>query len=217
MSPSTGTRPPSPAGRVSTRAAATRPRLDPAVRAAIATPKPGVYTYDVVETSPDAAGQRTTRRYEQEATIDPAITRDDGLSVEIRTTMATSDIVTAEVYLYHDRGADLLFADSCALDRPAQHFRFPLRLDATWPSPRVCEGTSDRGTSTVTRRRLIAIEDERVECFAVERRATDRGTSTTKTQWYSMQHRIVVRSELTSVTDGLTTTIAQQIRSLTPA
>lgn len=216
-SPTTSARPQSPATHTSTRAGATRPRLDPAVRDAIATPKPGRYTYDVKETAPNAAGQPTTRRYTQEATIDPAVVREDGLSVEIRTTSETSDLVTGEVYLYHDRGVDLLFADSCALDRPAQHFRFPLRIDARWPSPRVCEGRSDGGTSVVTKRRLVAVGSERVDCFGVERRATDGTTATTKTQWYSPRYRIVVRSELETTTEGVTRNYAQMIRSLTPA
>lgn len=194
-----------------------RPSLAPKFRDRIATPRPGRYTYDVEETAPDAAGTPRTRRYAQTATIDAPIARDNGFSVEIRTTKANTDEVTGEVFLFHQRGIDLLFADGCVLDHAAEHYRFPLAVGARWPSARSCEGVTDGGSSTVPARRTIVVGGVDVDAFAIRRTASFDGVNAIKTQWFSPAYQIVVRSELSDTVNGGAHSVVQTLRALTPA
>lgn len=186
------------------------------LRPGITVPRAGRYTYEVVEQSRDAAGP-TKATYTQEAEIDPPVSNDDGVTIEIRTTRQNSDAVEGEVFLFRRNAIDLLFADGCALDRPAPHYRLPLRAGASWSSPRSCEGTADTGTTRVRPSERLTVDGVTVDAFPVERTATLRGQTRTKTQWYAPAYHLVVRSLIEEQHDGTPHTIDQRLRSLRPA
>lgn len=191
------------------------PSATPA-RPGIAVPRAGRYLYDTVEEGRDEVGP-TRATYVQTAEVDAPVAREDGVSIEIRTTSPRSEEVAGEVFRFRRGGIDLLFADACALDRPAAHYRLPLRVGASWPSPRTCDGESDTATTRVIGRATLLIGGVSVDTFEIRRTASLSGLHRTKTQWFAPAYMVVVRSDLRDTIDGEPHSIVQTLRSLRPA